>query len=411
MTDGDGTFTGKRLGRGFPQRLPAPKGLGYTATFDAHNPASTSIVGTVHLAGTKQSPVVVNVSRAPYLSEGSTPFESGWRVNAPVKPDLDLDLPFPHLRKIASVWYIVGGIGFLPAFFPALGALSPVMICAGIMIAGLLWMVEPGTQKRLAQIRELGEDCDSDTVFVDYHIASQYARGVRGYYNEIAKISWSRVNMEFLNICKEERENALRSNAARLRIPFPARNLQHRPAPLQAQPLPTPALPVPTAPVKPTVSKTRIQARHNHVKEQYGEVCSDLLSVLDHPLVFDKSSVLKANFERLLVEADDAQHLSTAEYDVSVTELEGAWEVLYRTAKTSGDAIYEDSFRNTLRQARLLVKKALNTSGVIYDAEAETALRKALQLVENVLDVPPHAVADLPQHVQVKELPPTGSGM
>lgn len=138
-----------------------------------------------------------------------------------------------------------------------------------------------------------------------------------------------------------------------------------------------------------TTTWEKVVARHRVVREEYGAARSDLLSVLNQPLIFDLSSRKRDTFERALVTAEDSSRKGDlSAYGDAVTELEVAWEILCRSSRTSGDSLYDDDFKKRLRKARKLATKAYASPHLRDDPEALSSLVRAIELVESVLDIP-----------------------
>ncbi|PYC82621.1 hypothetical protein C7C46_09675 [Streptomyces tateyamensis] len=162
--------------------------------------------------------------------------------------------------------------------------------------------------------------------------------------------------------------------------------------------------------------RQRIEDRHDLVLEQYGAFCSDILAVLERPLLTDVSVRETAELVHALAAASDARAAGAeggAEYGRAVTALEIAWQVADRHARKVGTGRLPERERAAVAQAQRLLRTALGEGA--SDAERQTAYRRAVGLLEGVVVIPREATAEIEggarHRVLLKSYPePAGAG-
>ncbi|MFJ9523474.1 hypothetical protein ACIRPK_35215 [Kitasatospora sp. NPDC101801] len=161
--------------------------------------------------------------------------------------------------------------------------------------------------------------------------------------------------------------------------------------------------------------RQRIEDRHDLVLEQYGAFCSDILAVLERPLLTDVSVRETAELVHALAAASDARAAgaeSAAEYGQAVTALEIAWQVADRHARKVGTGRLPERERAAVAQAQRLLRTALGEGA--SDAERQTAYRRAVGLLEGVVAIPREATTAIEggarHHMLLKSYPePAGA--
>ncbi|MEU3565118.1 hypothetical protein [Kitasatospora sp. NPDC006786] len=162
--------------------------------------------------------------------------------------------------------------------------------------------------------------------------------------------------------------------------------------------------------------RQRIEDRHDLVLEEYGAYCSDILAVLERPLLTDVSVRETADLVHALAAAADARAAGSgaaAEYGRAVTALEIAWQVADRHARKVGTGRLPERERAAVAQAQRLLRTALGEGA--SDAERQTAYRRAVGLLEGIVAVPREATAAIEggarHHMLLKSYPePSGAG-
>ncbi|MFJ8627422.1 hypothetical protein ACIRD3_31900 [Kitasatospora sp. NPDC093550] len=135
--------------------------------------------------------------------------------------------------------------------------------------------------------------------------------------------------------------------------------------------------------------RQQIEDRHDLVLEQYGAFCSDILTVLERPLLTDVSVRETAELVHALAAAADARAAgaeSPAEYGRAVTALEIAWQVADRHARKVGTGQLPERERAAVARAQRLLRTALGEGA--SDAERQTAYRRAVELLEGIVVIP-----------------------
>ncbi|MFJ2864929.1 hypothetical protein [Kitasatospora sp. NPDC087314] len=162
--------------------------------------------------------------------------------------------------------------------------------------------------------------------------------------------------------------------------------------------------------------RQRIEDRHDLVLEQYGAFTSDILAVLERPLLTDTSVRETADLVHALAAASDARTAGSdgaAEYGRAVTALEIAWQVADRHARKVGTGRLPEGERAAVAQAQRLLRTALGEGA--SDAERQTAYRRAVGFLEGIVAIPREATAAIEggarHHMLLKSYPePVGTG-
>ncbi|MFK0047896.1 TcpD family membrane protein [Streptomyces sp. NPDC090741] len=146
-----------------------------------------------------------------------------------------------------------------------------------------------------------------------------------------------------------------------------------------------------------TLRKRRsdLEQRHDVVLDLYADFATDILAVLDRPALAD---VTVPETERLIHALDAARDTRTyadseSDYRAAVGKLEIAWESADRRARKQGTTLLPVPEQRAVQQARLLLATALDEHGNSH--ERQLAYRRAMQLIEGIIDVPREAAAEL----------------
>ncbi|MFD7554199.1 TcpD family membrane protein [Streptomyces sp. NPDC059835] len=144
-----------------------------------------------------------------------------------------------------------------------------------------------------------------------------------------------------------------------------------------------------------TLRKRRsdLEQRHDIVLDSYADFATDILAVLDRPSLADVTVPETERFIHALDAARDARAYADADYRAAVGELEIAWKAADRRARKQGTTLLPVLEQRAVQQARLLLATALDENGNSH--ERQLAYRRAMQLIEGIIDVPREAAAEL----------------
>lgn len=154
---------------------------------------------------------------------------------------------------------------------------------------------------------------------------------------------------------------------------------------------------------KDQLRRTELEARHDQVLNDYAAFVTDILAVLDRPALADITVAETVRLIHALDAARDARTNPGADYRAAVTELEIAWKAADRHARKQGTDLLPAPERRAVQQARLLLTTALDEGGNSH--ERQLAYRHAMRLIEDIIDVPKEAVAELADTTRLS-LPP-----
>ncbi|MFF8786829.1 hypothetical protein [Streptomyces sp. NPDC015125] len=139
--------------------------------------------------------------------------------------------------------------------------------------------------------------------------------------------------------------------------------------------------------------RAETEGRHDRVLDAYAAFTTDVLAVLDRPALADVTVPETERLIRSLDAAREARIDRSDGYRSSVQELELAWKAADRHARKQGTALLPPNERRAVQQARRLLTTALGISGNAH--ERHLAYRRAMRLIEPIVDVPSAAVAAL----------------
>ncbi|MGC5401912.1 hypothetical protein ACPXCP_40000 [Streptomyces sp. DT20] len=137
-----------------------------------------------------------------------------------------------------------------------------------------------------------------------------------------------------------------------------------------------------------------IEADHDDVREAYGRYVADVLAVLDRPALDDVTVPTTARFHHAMDAAQDARHgEDLTAYREAVSILKTAWRAADGHARKTGVRHLPEEERATIRKARALLERALDSAGGEHERQA--AYAKARALLDGVLVIPRQATAAL----------------
>ncbi|MEU4080367.1 hypothetical protein [Streptomyces venezuelae] len=143
--------------------------------------------------------------------------------------------------------------------------------------------------------------------------------------------------------------------------------------------------------------RTDLEARHDAVRDAYGDFEMNLLDNLHRLALADVNVAQTARLIDALDAARDARigttHDALDAYRKAVTALELAWKSADHHARTTGAGYLPPSERRNIEQAQAALAVALDERG--YTPQRQLALRRALTLIESVIPVPQKAIAAL----------------
>ncbi|MFI6529512.1 MULTISPECIES: hypothetical protein [Streptomyces] len=143
--------------------------------------------------------------------------------------------------------------------------------------------------------------------------------------------------------------------------------------------------------------RAELEARHDAVREAYGDFEMNLLDNLHRLALADVNVPQTARLIDALDAARDAR-ISTAPealdaYRKAITALDVAWKSADHHARTTGARYLPPAERRNIELAQAALAVALDERG--YAPQRQIALRRALTLIESVIPVPKEAIAAL----------------
>lgn len=159
-------------------------------------------------------------------------------------------------------------------------------------------------------------------------------------------------------------------------------------------------------PAGPTLEE--IDSRRHTVLGQYGAFLSDIMAIVDAPLLADPTCPATDRFQESLVVAEDG-HTSAVrdserlpEYAEAVTQLEKRWAEALSYARRKGASTLDPAEQDAVRRAKNLLEVALDENA--FAPERRAAMHKAVALLRTVIDLPDQATAAIDHRVQRLEL-------
>ncbi len=143
--------------------------------------------------------------------------------------------------------------------------------------------------------------------------------------------------------------------------------------------------------------RSEVEERHDAVRDALGDFQMNLLDNLHRLALADVNVPQTARLIDALDAARDAR-ISTAPetldtYRQAVTALELAWRSADHHARTTGASYLPRAERRNIEQAQAALAVARDERG--YAPQRQLALRRALNLIESIIPVPPEAIAVL----------------
>lgn len=151
-----------------------------------------------------------------------------------------------------------------------------------------------------------------------------------------------------------------------------------------------------------------VDARWHAVLGAYGAFLCDIVAIASMPLLSDPTCPSTDRFRTALVAAEDAHaqaHRDPARllaFLEAVEQLERTWREAKSYAHRKGYSTFEDPERDAVRRAQHLLDIALD--GGAFGPERREAMRKAIELLRTVVEVPTQAVSAIDHRVQRLEL-------
>ncbi|TLQ39295.1 hypothetical protein [Streptomyces marianii] len=146
-----------------------------------------------------------------------------------------------------------------------------------------------------------------------------------------------------------------------------------------------------------TRRRTDLEARHDAIRDAYGDFEMNLLDNLHRLALADVNVPQTARLIDALDAARDARICTAPDahdtYRKAVTALELAWKSADHHARTAGAGYLPPAERRNIEQAQAALALALDERG--YAPQRQLALRRALTLIESVIPVPQEAIAAL----------------
>ena len=140
----------------------------------------------------------------------------------------------------------------------------------------------------------------------------------------------------------------------------------------------------------------------------YGAFLSDIVAIASMPLLADPTCPETDAFRTALVLAEDA-HADTRRdpsrkksYLEAVEKLEQAWRHAQAYARRKGSSTLDEAESDAVRRAQRLLDIALDEHA--FGPERREAMRKAVDLLRTVVEIPAQAVAAIDHRVQRLEL-------
>lgn len=155
-------------------------------------------------------------------------------------------------------------------------------------------------------------------------------------------------------------------------------------------------------------SLEEIEGRWHAVLGAYGAFLSDIVAIASMPLLADPTCPQTDAFRTALVLAEDA-HADTRRdpsrkksYLEAVEKLEQAWRHAQAYARRKGSSTLDEAESDAVRRAQRLLDIALDEHA--FGPERREAMRKAVDLLRTVVEIPAQAVAAIDHRVQRLEL-------
>ena len=155
-------------------------------------------------------------------------------------------------------------------------------------------------------------------------------------------------------------------------------------------------------------SLEEIEGRWHAVLGAYGAFLSDIVAIASMPLLADPTCPQTDAFQTALVHAEDA-HADTrrdpsrkTSYLEAVEKLEQAWRHAQSYARRKGSSTLDEAESDAVRRAQRLLDIALDEHA--FGPERREAMRKAVDLLRTVVEIPAQAVAAIDHRVQRLEL-------
>ncbi len=148
----------------------------------------------------------------------------------------------------------------------------------------------------------------------------------------------------------------------------------------------------------------KLRERHDAVKADYGAFLCDISQILQMPLLADESVEDTHAFVSYLVTCEDAARGSDLEYERAVDGLEIRWKAARNFARKKRWSTLDPQESNSVRRAKALLDRALDATATAPERQA--SLRKALDLLGSVVQVPEQAVSAITDKVERTALDP-----
>ena len=155
-------------------------------------------------------------------------------------------------------------------------------------------------------------------------------------------------------------------------------------------------------------SLQELESRWHAVLGAYGAFMSDIVAIASMPLLADPTCPRTDAFQTALVLAEDAHADAQRDparltaYLEAVDNLERTWRDAQAYARRKGYSTFEDAERDAVRRAQRLLDIALDEHA--FGPERREAMRKAVDLLRTVVEVPTQAVTAIDHRVQRLEL-------
>ena len=146
----------------------------------------------------------------------------------------------------------------------------------------------------------------------------------------------------------------------------------------------------------------RVLAAHNDVNERWFAYETDIVTIIDYPLMIDMREPRTIEFHKAKVVADDLRPSdreelrdpdALAEYTDAVRAYRLAFEVAEQEARRRRQQDFTDTERSSLQRARKLLTVAGDEAATA--AERQNAYRRARQELDGLIVLPQSAIAEL----------------